>query len=58
MSVLQDLPEAERAQILTEARQLEKEAEETNAVGRAATRALPVVVVMLDSGGLSFFSQF
>ena len=57
MSVLQDLPEAERAQILTEARQLEKEAKETNAAGRAATRAWPGVVVRLDSGGLAFFSQ-
>ncbi|MBL4579391.1 MAG: hypothetical protein JKY05_02960, partial [SAR324 cluster bacterium] len=57
MSVLQDLPEAERAQIMTEARQLEKEAEETNAAGRAATRAWPGVVVRLDSGGLAFFSQ-
>jgi len=57
MSVLQDLPEAERNQILTEARQLEQEAEETNAAGRAATRAWPEVVVRLDSGGLAFFSQ-
>jgi hypothetical protein len=57
MSVLQDLPEAERAKILTEAAQLDKEAEEANAAGRAATRAWPEVVVRLDSGGLAFFSQ-
>jgi len=57
MSVLQDLPEAERAKILAEASQLDKEAEEANAAGRAATRAWPEVVVRLDSGGLAFFSQ-
>jgi len=57
MSVLQDLPEAERAQILTEAAQLDQEAQEANAAGRAATRAWPEVVVRLDSGGLAFFSQ-
>ena len=57
MSVLQDLPETERAKILAEASQLDKEAEEANAAGRAATRAWPEVVVRLDSGGLAFFSQ-
>jgi hypothetical protein len=57
MSVLQDLPEAEQAKILTEAAQLDKEAEEANAAGRAATRAWPEVVFRLDSGGLAFFSQ-
>ena len=57
MSVLQDLPEAERAKILAEASQLDKESEEANAAGRAATRAWPEVVVRLDSGGLAFFSQ-
>ena len=57
MSVLQDLPESERAKILAEASQLDKEAEEANAAGRAATRAWPEVVVRLDSGGLAFFSQ-
>ena len=57
ISVLQDLPEAERARILAEASQLDKEAEEANAAGRAATRAWPEVVVRLDSGGLAFFSQ-
>nr|MCS5657072.1 phosphoenolpyruvate carboxykinase (ATP) [Dehalococcoidia bacterium] len=35
----------------------DKEAEEANAAGRAATRAWPEVVVRLDSGGLAFFSQ-
>ncbi|MFP6634959.1 MAG: phosphoenolpyruvate carboxykinase (ATP) [Dehalococcoidia bacterium] len=57
ISVLQDLPEAERTKILAEASQLDKEAEEANAAGRAATRAWPEVVVRLDSGGLAFFSQ-
>ena len=57
MSVLQDLPESERNQILAEASQLDQEAEEANAAGRAATRAWPEVVVRLDSGGLAFFSQ-
>ena len=57
MSVLQDLPEVERAKILAEASQLDKEAEEANAAGRAATRGWPEVVVRLDSGGLAFFSQ-
>lgn len=57
MSVLQDLPEMERAKILAEASQLDKEAEEANAAGRAATRGWPEVVVRLDSGGLAFFSQ-
>ena len=57
ISVLLDLSEAERAKILAEASQLDKEAEEANAAGRAATRAWPEVVVRLDSGGLAFFSQ-
>ena len=57
ISVLQDLPEAQRAKILSEASRLDKEAEEANAAGRAATRAWPEVVVRLDSGGLAFFSQ-
>ena len=57
MSVLQDLPEAEQNQILTEAHRLDQEAEEANAAGKAATRAWPEVVVRLDSGGLAFFSQ-
>ncbi len=57
ISVLQDLPEAERAKILSEASRLVKEAEEANTAGRAATRAWPEVVVRLDSGGLAFFSQ-
>ena len=54
ISVLQDLPEAERAKILAEASQLDKEAEEANAAGRAATRAWPEVVVRMDSGGLAW----
>ena len=57
ISVLQDLPETERDKILAEASQLDKDAEEANAAGRAATRGWPEVVVRLDSGGLAFFSQ-
>ncbi len=57
MPVLQDLPQEDQAHILEEARQLDLEAAEANAAGRAATRAWPGVVVRLDSGGLAFFSQ-
>ena len=57
MRVLQDLPVAEREQVLTEARSVDQEAAEANAAGRAAARAWPAAVVRLDSGGLAFFSQ-
>ena len=57
MHVLQDLPEDERQRFLSEASLVDKEAEEANAAGRAASRAWPGVVVRLDTGGLAFFSQ-
>ena len=57
MNVLQDLPEDEQQKFLNEASLINKEAEEANAAGRAATRAWPGVVVRLDTGGFAFFSQ-
>ncbi len=57
MNVLQDLPEDEQQRFLSEAVIIDKEAEEANAAGKAATRAWPGVVVRLDTGGLAFFSQ-
>ena len=57
MRVLQDLPEEEQQRFLSEASLIEKEAEEANAAGRAASRAWPGVVVRLDTGGFAFFSQ-
>ncbi len=57
MRVLQDLPEDEQQRFLSEASLIDKEAEEANAAGRAASRAWPGVVVRLDTGGYAFFSQ-
>ncbi len=57
MRVFQDMPESEQQRILEEARAVEQEAVELNAVGRAATKAWPDAVVRLDTGGLGFFSQ-
>ena len=57
MHVLQDLPEDEQQRFLSEARAIDKESAEANAVGKAAGRAWPGVVVRLDTGGLAFFSQ-
>ena len=57
MHVLQDLPEDEQQRFLAEASLINKTAEELNAVGKAATRAWPGVVVRLDTGGYAFFSQ-
>tara|TARA_B100000315_G_scaffold255899_1_gene300406 strand:- start:115 stop:2319 length:2205 start_codon:yes stop_codon:yes gene_type:complete len=57
MNVLQDLPEGEQQGLLSEASQIDKEAAEANAAGRAAGRAWPGVVVRLDTGGYAFFSQ-
>ena len=57
MPVLQDMPEEAQQRIFAEASAIDREAEEANAAGRAATRAWPEVVVRLDSGGLAFFSQ-
>ena len=55
--VLQDMPQETQDRILEEAAQVEREAAEANADGRAARRAWPEVAVRLDSGGLAFFSQ-
>jgi len=57
MNVLQDLPEDEQKGLLDEASQIDKEAAEANAAGKAAGRAWPGVVVRLDTGGYAFFSQ-
>ena len=57
MRVFQDLTEQQRAEVLREAGEIEKEAEALNSEGRAAARAWPEVAVRLDSGGLGFFSQ-
>ena len=57
MRIFQDLPEAQRNEILREANEIVQEAEALNAEGRAAARAWPDVAVRLDSGGLGFFSQ-
>ena len=57
MRVLQDLPSAEQEQLLSEAERVNQEAAEANAVGKAAARAWPAVVVRLDSGGFAFYSQ-
>ena len=57
MPVLQDMPKETQERIFAEASAIDREAEEANAAGRAATRAWPEVVIRLDSGGLAFFSQ-
>ena len=57
MRVFQDMPESEQKRILEEAKAIEQEAVELNAVGRAATKAWPDAVVRLDTGGFGFFSQ-
>ncbi len=57
MPILQDVPASQRDELLKEAEQINAQAEEANAAGRAASRAWPEIVVRLDSGGLAFFSQ-
>ena len=57
MPVFQDMPEAERANVLAEAAAIVREGEEANSAGRAATKAWPGVAVRLNSGGMGFFSQ-
>ncbi len=57
MQILQDLPLAEREQLLVEAKEVSQEAEAANAAGKAAVRAWPGLVVRLDTGGYGFFSQ-
>ncbi len=55
--ILQDVPASQRDEVLREAQEINREAEEHNAAGRAAPRAWPEIVIRLDSGGLAFFSQ-
>ena len=57
MRILQDLSEEDQEKWLDEARKVEEESERLNGEGRAADRAWPEVVVRLDNGGLSFFTQ-
>src|SRR5918999_3816345 len=57
MPIFQGLPEEEQQRVRQEVHQLQQEAQETNAAGRAATRVWPEEVVRLDNGGLDFFSQ-
>ena len=57
MPVFQGMPGEDQAKVLAEASSIEKESEEANSAGRAATKAWPGVAVKLDSGGIGFFSQ-
>ena len=57
MPVFQEMPDERRSKVLEEAREIQKQGEEANAAGRAATKAWPGVAVKLDSGGYGFFSQ-
>ena len=52
-----DLSSREQASIMAETRQIDLEAEQANAEGKAAPRAGPDVAVPLSSGGLAFYSQ-
>ena len=57
MRVFQDLPKEEGQRALSETREARKEAEESNAQGKAAFRTGSEVVSRLDTGGLAFYSQ-
>lgn len=57
MRIFQDLPQEQKQDILSEAKTLEIQAEESNASGTAAKVAWPDIAVRLDSGGVGFFSQ-
>ena len=57
MPVFQDLPAPRQAELLAQARDLEAEAVEANAAGRASSKVWPETVFRLDNGGLAFFSQ-
>jgi hypothetical protein len=57
MRIFQDLPQKERAQIMREWEQINQEARQANAQGKAAARAGPDVAFRLETGGLAFFSQ-
>ena len=57
MPIFQDLPAETQSELLAQAQELEAEAVEANAAGRASTKVWPETVFRLDNGGLAFFSQ-
>ena len=57
MRVFQELPPAERTEVIEEGERIHQEAEESNAQGKAAYRAGSESVPRLDTGGLAFYSQ-
>ncbi|MDE2842455.1 MAG: hypothetical protein OXN21_03625, partial [Chloroflexota bacterium] len=57
MPVFQGMSGEDQTRVLAEASAIERESEEANSAGRAATKAWPGVAVKLDSGGIGFFSQ-
>ena len=57
MPIFQDLPVEKQSELLAQAQELEAEAVEANAAGRASSKVWPETVFRLDNGGLAFFSQ-
>ena len=57
MPIFQDLPAEKQSELLAQAQELEAEAVEANAAGRASSKVWPETVFRLDNGGLAFFSQ-
>ena len=57
MPIFQDLPAETQSELLAQAQELEVEAVEANAAGRASSKVWPETVFRLDNGGLAFFSQ-
>ena len=57
MPIFQDLPAERQSELLAQAQELEAEAVEANAAGRASSKVWPETVFRLDNGGLAFFSQ-
>ena len=57
MPIFQDLPAEIQSDLLAQAQELEAEAVEANAAGRASSKVWPETVFRLDNGGLAFFSQ-
>ena len=57
MPIFQDLPPEQQSELLAQAQELEAEAVEANAAGRASSKVWPETVFRLDNGGLAFFSQ-
>ena len=57
MPIFQDLPAETQSELLAQAQELEAEAVEANAAGRASSKVWPETVFRLDNGGLAFFSQ-